>query len=398
MKTLINCGKYEGEFLSNYTYHWLFYMAKWSGLVNEDVEIVSCCCVEELKVLHTKKQRKIRIAGGLMSYNAHLMRPFCDILVVGEGCKFFIDVKEKGLKKILQNPPEYIMTKKKKTATPSHYIDWSMFPMIRCTKKKAMTLLGRGCKRKCAFCFTSWTTPHQYRKYVPEVPRGYKLLGISNDSDHIHDTKSLAKSMRIEDYLSLSYKECKACVNYRMGVEGFTEYTRKNIFKKPISNEQIGATILKAIKYGHVIKLFFIAGVDRQKDIKEFLEIYGVDKDPKIWPPIFIKATYFTPQPHTPLHAYDIRNIYSYNKSEVRGMLQSYSPRYRLIMRKNAADSIVSACMFRSQNEEQIKEIKKWRNWDEVGKIFSRIEELGWGHLYDQPAPTGVNVNKFSVV
>ncbi len=112
--------------LQSYTVGWLNYIAEWSGITKEDVELISICDINDMDILLKPKTRKLRIVGGSEAFNDTFYLMFADALVLGEGFEFFKDYKKHGLEYALNQP--YVMTKGKSKVVPSTLMDWNLAP------------------------------------------------------------------------------------------------------------------------------------------------------------------------------------------------------------------------------------------------------------------------------
>ncbi len=355
--------------VNSYTRGWLEYMAEWSGMSKEDVELISICDIDDFGLLLRPKTAKVRIVGGAEAVNDALYRPFCDGLVFGEGFLFFRDFKATG--RLDFNRPYHV-------DQASDYVDWNHAPPIKVGPKKVMILSGRGCKNKCKFCFTSWTTRHQVRQSINYRETGAVVNIITNDSAGSLNQKVPARSITIHDYLGMSKKQAELCRVYRFGLESFTESGRKSL-GKPIKNEIVKAAFHVARRMKHEIIFFIIAGIEQQESVLEFLETCGADA--AISPRVIVKGTYFNPCLHTPLQDFDLRNLHQWDKKWIYGQLKKASPRFRLNIRADSGYSVWRGIMHRAKSREQAIKIWSWRN-----KTRSEIEDLveanGWSELW----------------
>lgn len=380
-----------------YTPHWMRYIcANYAIPVvppdEADILLVSLCDVGEAAVLwEARKSGKPIILGGAEAFNDFPYIHLADGLCIGEGFQFFKELGEIAggkadeiLMKLEKLP--YVLFGNKEAVIPSTEIDWTKCPPAKVGPQKQMVLAGRGCHRKCKFCFTSWTTkpcnsPHSFRGMS-------NVLLISNNNEGIEDLsqKVYVRSITAKGYLGMSPREAKTCRNYRIGLESFSEEQRKGL-GKPISNEEVGKIFRISKKLGHSLRFFVLAGIDSQESITEFIETVG--QDIALRPSVEMKVIWFNPCQHTPLRDFDIRNLHRWNKRWIYGKLKSTSSRFRLNMRADPGDAYFRAAFHRCRTREQAEEVWKWRN-KPGEEILKRIEESGWKHLFNESPLTKV--------
>lgn len=379
---IISVGK---EGVSSYTHGWLKNMAQWSGIDKEDIELVSICDPDEFYLALRPQTTKWRVIGGSESFYEQMYINFADAVCVGEGFQFFKDYKKhKNILKVFEQP--YMFTREKNEVVASDIVDWNLCPLIRVGPKKIMTLGSRGCKNKCKFCFTSWTTKNQIRPPLNFYKKGYTFNYISNDHIGSEKVKATVKSMTVKQYLNLTYTEAKSARVYRFGIEGFREDTRKWL-GKPIDDLAIKNALHIAKKMNHQIVLFFIFGIEEKEDIERFVEYIGYDLS--MQPRIMMKGTYFAPDLHTPLQGYDIRRIKQINKEWLYGKLKSFTPRWKLNLRADMGYRLWRAAFHRLTEKDEIVNFWKLRNKN-ASEVFKYIETNSLNKVYDTPANTSV--------
>ena len=371
--------------VNSYTRGWLQYMARWSGMEREDVELVSMCDPDDFYLLLRPRRARFRILGGAEAFYEKLYKPFCDAVVVGEGFQFFRDYKESGSFDFIGDAP-YIYTGSEGKVVASSRVDWDLAPPIKVGKRKVMVLGSRGCKNKCRFCFTSWTTRHRIRKKMPRLPRGVVTNIISNDNAGSEGLSAAVKSMTIRSYLGMTRDEAAKTRVYRFGVEGLTEETRKYL-GKPIRDEELRMAVRIAGKLNHEIVFFVIAGIDPQESFISFLENIGHDHS--LRPKIILKGTYFNPCRHTPLESYDIRDLHQWDKKWIYGKLKSFSPRYKLNLRSDMGYHLWRAMFHRTRGKRETEFLwslrRKCRD-----DLLAAVDGNGLAHLYDTPVDSCV--------
>lgn len=364
-----------------YLFGWLRWSIQQAGLAEKDIEFVSLCDVEDLKLLFAPKTRGVRIVGGSYSFHAQLLGTMSDAVCVGEGQEFFDTAKNKGLDTALSLPCIY--TPEKKTVIASSKIEWERFPPIKTNAMKVMVVAERGCHNKCKFCYTSWTTKHQCRPKTNYVYPGHMIHLISNDNEQTMNQRTSVRSITAKRYLAMTKGESKLCRFYRIGLESFSEATRK-FLGKPALNDEIREIIHVATKENHELQFFIIAGIDPQESIEEFLEQCGGAVGLKRRPGIFIKVTGFNPCLYTPMAGQDLRKTYPWNKKYVWAMLKSGSIRFRSIMRTNVDGyGMWRGLMYRVTDPDTARRIWAWRSKPRP-EIEDLVAKYGYERLYTE--------------
>lgn len=375
--------------IDSYTRSWLTYMAQWSGMDKEDVELISICDVDDINLLFKPKTRPIRIIGGSDAFNDMLYMPFADALCIGEGFEFFRDYRRFGsLEKVFEQP--YMLTPDKEEVISSTYVDWKLAPPIRTGKHKVMILGGRGCKNKCKFCYTSWTTKYQQAEQQTTKINGMVVNVITNDSEgDVIDQKVAVRSITVKRYLAMTKAEAKNCRFYRFGLESFTEQGRA-FFNKPISSEELKAVCGISKMMNHDIQFFVIMGLEPQESILEFYDAVGYDVAKK--PRIIMNGNYFNPCLHTPLQDYDIRKLHTWNRDWLYGKMTEYGGRYRTIMAQDAGIGLYRGLIRRCRNAEETRLMYKMKG-KKRAEIEEYVEKNNLGHLWVGAPPTKVRFN-----
>jgi hypothetical protein len=298
-----------GKFGASYTDALLRRLCRISGINiisdnDADVFFVSMCDPSDLHVLIDARKLagdRLVIVGGFESYFATPLMAWADYAVVGEGFDFFNAIKNskdwKSLSCVLQKGGK---------AEASYNTEWNLLPIVKTGKKKMYYLAGRGCHNKCLFCATSWVQPFRQQsvdnlKIAARQAQKAKcgMTFICNDSRGIPRFKNVnAASVTIRDYLR-NPKEYKSLMLH-FGVEGWTEAERV-AYGKPVSDDDIAHLFAVTSEEKQRCELFTIVGrSDWSLDcVRDFAN--RIPQDTNHLPPVFLKATYFDPCPHTPL-------------------------------------------------------------------------------------------------
>lgn len=360
-----------------------------------DIILLSLSDPTEINLLfEARRGQKPIILGGGEAFHERMYSNLVDLVNVGEGFEIFEKLQtiknespEKIIEKLKKLP--YIYYKdKKETIYPSTKIDWNKVPVVRTGVRRKIILGGRGCKKKCKFCFTSWTTKYQNNPYLPNLDK--QVMIITNDnlgSDQLYQ-KAYARSITAEGYLKMTRAQAKNCYYYRIGLESFSEKTRR-YFGKPISTEQLNRVMEVSREFNHKLTLFVLAGYDTQESVNEFSEALNQDLKYK-YPAIEVKMTYLEPTAHTPFKNFDIRKIHQWDRNYLISILTFASQRFRIYgMKKDFGHAVWRTCLHRARTLEETMTIFKWKKKTGV-EILELIKEKGWLHLYNQANETTI--------
>ena len=357
-----------------YATAWLRWMAK---DVDADVRLMYVCDPLDLGPLMAahKQDGPPIVVGGPESACARLLSYYADMVCVGEGFAFF-DALKSGVDVAADLPCTYTGSRR---AVSSTYVDWSRLPLLKYHRSNRAIVTGRGCKSRCRFCYASWTTKYQQRPMPPGFQADKKTHQITNDNTNSVTLRQPAhvRSIRLRDYLELSPAAIAACKNWRIGIEGFTESTRR-MFAKPMYDTDIIDAIVKAQSRKHNLKLFFIAGLDTSDDIKALLTALPMTLKPR--PVVDIKVTWFNPMPHTPLAEYDITRLHTVSKRHMWAWLKGRGAAYKLTMCADSGKAIFRTFVHRAETRAECDEIWKHRNWTGARQIEWAVSH-GLSHL-----------------
>ncbi len=323
------------------------------------VSMCDPCDLPALKKARDRAGHRPVIMGGFESYFGNPYLAWADAVVVGEGLEFIQawsrDANEAmSMPCVLQSPDQVVI--------PSYRVPYSKVPLLKVPgNERYYYLAGRGCKRKCRFCATSWVQPHTVApqgallntvKYLESRGKA-KLTLITNDSEGLIESSIVnAQSVRIESYLSDPAKY-KACMLH-FGVEGWTEQTRR-LFSKPISNDSLRALLNVTKAQKQKCELFFLVGYAgwTMEDVRRFADEV-VDLDTSNSPTIHIKITYIDPCPHTPM-AKDAVNPAYCDVRSIFAELNSRNKRIRVWPTRSAARSAWRTAIHRCDPNEAVR-------------------------------------------
>lgn len=370
----------------SYTERWLRWQVERSPIRDANVELVSLCDVDDFgSVLDPPPTGWVRYIGGSESFNERLCGYFADHVVVGEGFEFFNACRS-------GRPPTeapYLFTPGQSgIVVPSTNIVWPECPMFQVGPKKVMVLAERGCRNKCRFCYTSWTTRPAQNPRI-KLPDGKWVVNlIANENATTDDDGAAVKSAKVRDYVSMSGATAARCKHWRLGVESFTEAGRRRL-GKPITNEELREVFRLSKRWKHNLTLFVIGGLEPEDSVLEFLST--VDRTEDMRPVILVKVTYFNPNLHTPMAGYDIRTLHNWNHDKLFGRLKGASVRFRLVMREDPGRSIWRGLAHRARSAEEFRWLWRLRNQTRA-RIERDVEQAGLSALWTEPLPSLVKL------
>lgn len=350
---------------SNYTYKVLTWWIKKHGGEcvgiedSPDVVCVSFCSPRERVLLNKAREAADKagaplLLGGPESYTGAVYLAWADYLCVGEGWALFRDLCKAGGKETISilESCEYVLSRRDpfRKVTPNYEVVWNT-PIVQTAKHGWYTMAGRGCHRKCKFCYTSWTQPNnncpdsildRAQKKVDAKGGQNKLIYITNDAG----IGKSAASTTAQRFLANPHKRWPMVV--RLGVEGLTEERRK-WFGKPISDADLAATVHQAKNIGRQLQWFVIIGWPDDPAPADawnkMVEILGHDASRA--PRIYVKYTWFEPAPHTPLAKWDLHQLTAYDYERAHHNLVAASGRFRRFEPGSIGMAVWSACLRR---------------------------------------------------
>lgn len=349
-----------------YTSEWLAWACRKAGgeIVGapEDADAVLVSLQDVGDVPHLRGTRKrldvlpnrpLLICGGLQSWTGNgVALAYADAVVVGEGSEWMQTACEQGLDEANRLPCVATKADPWRNIIPSRELDIAGSPVVQVNKCGWYALAGRGCRNKCAFCATSWSTPYRrapdgHAERVKAALRhisGARITFITNDSEGIDLEMKTAQSMTVVDYLERA-DHVKAPL-IRLGVEGLTE-ERRRWFGKPISDDQLRAAYDLAAARRQELHVFMIVGdVGDAAAVEQYAsEVlpFTAEKTPALWH----KWTMFQPCAFTPLWTYDCRQLTEFDHRAAFTTCVGRCRRYRDYRASSVAVAIHRAAVSR---------------------------------------------------
>jgi len=274
---------------------------------DSDAVLFSACDVMDMPDLVKLRATtgKPIILGGQYAYNYWSAGIYSDVVWLGHVFDF---AKLQSVNEITAHPAAYTGDDSKPLVS-SQRLEYDKIAVMQTSPGKASYLGGVGCANRCAFCFTSWINNHSEndpRKIGAAISlaknKKLHLMVVSNS--YTDDPELKTKDMLVKDYL----KTPVSGNVLRLGIEFATEQTRARM-KKPITKDEIFATIQKAQRESLSLRLFHIAGYDSLNDwelyIDDMCQMLDRAKYNRL---IHLKFTNLQYQNYTPLYA-ERRNI-----------------------------------------------------------------------------------------
>lgn len=218
------------------------------------------------------------ILGGAGCYSPAVFENFVDLICVGEGSDFMDVLLTKGYEAAKELPEVWIKGETRKVI-PNENFPWEV-PPLNCPDGTVRLFGSRGCKMRCYFCQTSFTSPYRVnpnsdvlQRQVDEFEKKkIKFAIVSNDAADV--TVRINKK---QEFISGTFKNLKrmkidktVTKTIRVGVEGVSERLRKSL-GKPVNNEELLKLTHNAIENGVSVRWCFIVGLpgEEKKDYEE---------------------------------------------------------------------------------------------------------------------------------
>jgi len=341
--------------------HWLTkHGAKEVDAADATVILCTCSSVRELSTLRRARKLadKLRVplvAGGHAAYAGASLLAWADYVCVGEGYHLLADAAGRGAswRGAFDEAPNVLSKADPlREVVPDYRVPWGRLPAIQLDKHNFYALAGRGCRRKCSFCMTSWVQPWQsedprwVRKMQAAAKRSIKGGGgiyfVTNDDG----LGTQAGSTTLKRFLAVERDDWPMVI--RCGIEGLTA-ERRRAFKKPIADEDIAAAILKSRRINRVLQLFYIVGFpDDPPDEEAFLPLAECLPTETVRQPwVYLKFTYFEPNPHTPMARWDVSQLRPFEPYVAAAALMRQSGRFRVFKAGHPGKRLWNAIAFR---------------------------------------------------
>lgn len=349
-----------------------------------DAVMVSLCDVDELKEIAKAKQYgKPVIAGGMIS-EFPIVNELADYTWHGE-IYGFKECLDKGIdfNEMLSMTSKYGNRK----LVVDQMIVWRENPIVKVGGSAMYYYVSKGCPVKCKYCFMSYVREYQVvpQRLYKQAMRtcGKRLMPIA-----AYNPYNVPDSARIGEVLLKKYVYEKKKINaklIRSGIEFVIPENSKKL-AKGVSIDHVNEALAKSKCENTKMILYFIIGLERQEAIEEFFN--KISMDYAIKPQVYVIFTYINPQPFTPMHDFDLRNmITNIDLEKTRQIATMRNKRIRMYPFANASKSIIRTLMGRavSNNDYQLIRVVSKKSTVE---ILERCEKekpylLGGATMWD---------------
>lgn len=275
-----------------------------------NADYIFMTCVSPMGRDYAKRLKKYNIpiiAGGVGTDTPVAFGEYVDAVVLGDGQKFITEFS-KSPDQALKGAN--IWKSGLYNLTPDYNFPWDM-PYIQAEDKAYRIWLGRGCKKKCAFCHTGWGQEYSQApdlnrviSYATSMVKKNKKIAYLTNDLMAHD---LINKLPMSNHASLSLSYMKKngvppVRQVRLGIEGVSERLRKAI-SKPINYEDLVKSAVWLGSQGKSTRWFMIAGLPYENET-DWDELKSTILD---WKRLSIKGvlelsfTSWIPSPSTPI-------------------------------------------------------------------------------------------------
>lgn len=348
---------------------------------NADFVFVSVYDVSAFNILYSAYKlyhKKIPIVAGGDTCKLDFVLNYADYVVRGEAYEFIKKLSKLKNKEDIINIPN--VWTKKKNGIIDYEIKYNENPIIKASPKVYYYYGGKGCPQKCKFCFYSHVNEYsQIDKQLvinalKNIPKSGRLYLTSAYFPYPEIEDCYLKKLGMIDLKNHQYLKRKyPSRSYRMGIEFFTENMRKKM-GKPISNEKITETINKSLLWNHEIVMYFMAGLENQDDMFEFINqvpFYQKTYSPRIT----IHFQYIDFNEKTPLQGCSVINRSDFDYKLFQKELNLKNRRIRVGALKYKAYSTYRTILQRTKEKEETEFIHSLRNEKNNDVMINKIEK-----------------------
>lgn len=392
--------KHTDKNLTTYTFELLKYLAKKNGHIVCDsadgsdvigISLTSFYELDALRVLRNRNPKKKIIVGGAACNNPSGLLRYADYVCLGQSFELFHDCKT------VEDLEDkyYIVHEKKKKGVYSHFIDWDLIPLVQISKKNYSMLYSVGCRKKCRFCLMSWANKYQVNPNKIRIINARKkvsnLMLICNEDDGSGINRSVSDVV-LKEYIANPGKY-KGIRRLRLGVERVSQAGRFEL-SKPIKDNELKRFFLLTKKFGQVVNLFFIVGLDPVEDWESFIDLLPESIEFK--PQIGIISNYFDPQPLTPMANFDLRKIIEINIGKIANVWRNRNGRvyffranslyyasalFNSMLLRCHGNDIDKVLSFRKQEKFAWKDPGGALRYYPISYFFDKVSEYGLDYL-----------------
>lgn len=355
-----------------------------------DVLCVTCVdprnytVIKSLKKKYPDKKIYVGGAGALSPYSLGL---YADAVCVGNGERFIDTLAKYGCDAVSKLPETWVNNEKRNVDVAGGF-PW-MCPPIQAEDGAYRLWCGKGCKKKCLFCHTGWSTKYEENPNPRAVVEAANTLlakkkhvaYLSNDLMQHSFFASLPATQHGSYSLEYIRKNgLPPARQIRLGVEGVSERLRTFI-NKPIAHEDLIRATAWLNKNQKSVRWFMIAGLPGESD-SDWDEI----KDAIIqWKKICNKGvlalsfTAWQPEPSSPLGICPIEDSYWNRWENFREWFfggRGWSNRIKLMQPANPKTRMLSAIARMGLTEAQLRIGGNWGPNDRVNYPYKKQRNL----------------------
>lgn len=347
-----------------------------------DSEVVAVTCVDPRNwgVCYTikKKYRHVKIvSGGAGAFSPYSLSLHSDAVCVGDGQRFLSTLCTDGLDAVKVLPESFIHGQNREVI-PAEGFPFDC-PPIQAEDGSFKIWLGRGCKKKCAFCQTGLAQQYQENPKPENIIKNIKMLkGKKNKFSYMSNDlmqHSFWKLLPPVEHGSYSLDFIKKnglppARQIRLGIEGVSEKLRKFI-NKPISKDDLVKATAWLNQNGKSVRWFMIAGLPTEKkhDWDELKEAVLMWKKICHKGVLALSFTAWQPEPATPLGAFPIDDFYWENWKDFKEWFFSgvgWSNRIKLMNPAMPSTRLESAMARMGTSEDILRKGGDWGPNDRV--------------------------------
>ena len=345
-----------------------------------DIVMVSMCDVTEIKDIKKARELKKPILSGGMVSEYPIVNELSDFTYHGE---IYGLIKHLKLKKSLESC-KYITTKEDRKLNICETINWKENPIIRVGKRSAYYYCGKGCPVMCKYCFIGNVRKYQklplelYRVAERVIKKGNaRMLPISAYNPYAASTERNITEVLIKEYVKKDGMGLKKSL-IRSGVEFVTDKYSKNL-AKGVTLDILNKAILISKRDRSRMILYFIAGLETQKEFEDFFSNIIIDYD--MTPVITLVFTYLEAQPMTPLYDFDLRQRKVIDRAGIFYEVTQRNKRFRTIPIADIKKNTIRTLIIRSSSIQEYDFIRSLNRKSVTYKEVVKQVEEEYPHL-----------------
>jgi hypothetical protein len=267
--------------------------------------------------LKKKYPRRLVVVGGSASTSPCSFEGAADAVVIGNGERFIEALSIGGIDRALEL--DNVWRPGSKACSVDSTFPWDM-PPAETELHQWQVNLGRGCKKKCAFCQTGWAfeysenpSPDILLRQIKSLQSKKKRVNFVTNDPLQHKFAHLLPKVDSQSYSFdfIRKRGLPSARQVRMGVEGPSERLRR-LVGKPISHDDLCKMLVWLTKNKKSLRVFLVAGLPSETDA-DWLELrdvaqYWIKNTDK--GAMEFSFTAWCPTPATPLRSFPLNDGY----------------------------------------------------------------------------------------